>query len=308
MAAVLQHEGDKKMLTTYLLEARRLGITMMLPDINRSKKSFALDGNGIRFGLTNIQYIADAACKAIMDGRPYRSYADFKQHAAVKGSGLSSRIVSAVNKVNAASFGDNPRRDVRENMYEYLGVPYFDDEWMTEDARARLTPAGSYDEKNPAIMYGLVIDITTKPGASWTRIEIVDDSGMASFFAGKEPPVEVGKMYAYIAGNKNILDAVELNEIRESDKIWAKYLLAKKVELAPGAHLVVEFKGRKTKAGKMMATAILVDHELNLKSLLVFPQQYGAGLKHMKPGNLVEVTTGYTKDGTPFVDRVRSIQ
>jgi DNA polymerase III alpha subunit len=281
---------------------------MILPDINRSKASFHLDGNGIRFGLTNIKYIADAAAKAIINGRPYKSYADFVAWADIKGSGLSSRIVSAVNKVNAAPFGDNPRRDVRENMYEYLGVPYFDDEWMTEDSRARLTPASQYNEKEPAIMYGLVIDIKTKPNANWTLIEIVDDSGTASFFSGKTPPVEVGKMYVYITGNKNILDAVEMNSIHEAEQIWAKYLLAKKVQLAEGANLVVEFKGRKTKAGKNMATAVVVDHELKLKSLLVFPQQYAAGVKHMQPGNLVEMTTGYTKDGTPFVDRVRSIQ
>jgi DNA polymerase-3 subunit alpha len=307
MAAVLQHENDAKTLTTYLLEARRLGIKMILPDINRSEKSFALDGNGIRFGLTNIRFIADAAASNIIKGRPYRSYRDFTDYAAVKGSGLSSRIVSAINKVNAAPFGDNARRDVRENMYEYLGVPYFDDSWMTEDARARLTPCSLYNEEQPALMYGLVIDITTKPGASWTRIELVDDSGVVTFFAGKTPPVEVGKMYAVVAGNKSILDAVELADIQETDKVWAKYLMAKKISLAPEANLVVEFKSRKTKAGKNMANAIVVDHEGTLKSLLVFPQQYPAGLKHMKPGNLIEVTTGYTKDGTPFVDRVRSI-
>jgi hypothetical protein len=138
-------------------------------------------------------------------------------------------------------------------------------------------------------------------------IELVDESGVATFFAGKTPPVEVGKMYVVMASGKSILDAVALSDIQESEAIWAKYLMAKKISLAPSALLVVEFKGRKTKAGKNMANAVVVDHEGNLRSLLVFPQQYAAGLKHMKPGNLIEATTGYTKDGTPFVDRVRSI-
>jgi len=308
MAAVLQHEGDKKALTTYLLEARRLGIKMMLPDINRSEKSFALDGNGIRFGLTNIKFIADAAASAIIAGRPFRSYQQFYEYASAKNSGLSSRIIGAVNKVNAAPFGDNPRRDVRANMYEYLGVPYFDDSWMTEESRARMTPCGHLDPEGSAIIYGIVNDITTKPGANWTRIEVVDDSGVATFFAGKNPPVEEGGMYAMITGKKSILDAVLLNEIQETDKVWAKYLMAKKISLAETAHLVLEFKGRRTKAGKNMATVIMVNSKMELISLLVFPQQYAAGLKHMKPGSLVEIQVGYTKDGTSFVDRVRGME
>lgn len=307
MAAILTHENDKNAIVTYLLECRRLGIRMMLPDVNRSQASFSIDGDGIRFGLTNIKYIADSAASVIIDKRPFRSYRELYDFSQTKGSGLSTRIIGALNKVNATNFPDRTPVDVRENLYEYLGVPSFDDSWMTDEIRARLTPASQYTEGTAAILYGMVLDISTKPGAKWNRVEIVDETGTVTFFTGPDPGVDVGKVYAFLIGGKNILDSVEIDHVQTSDKMFAKYLRAKRVNIAQGQYLVVEFNSRKTKAGKHMAIAVVVDHQLKLMSLLVFPTTYAIGLKNMKPGTLVQMQISFTDDQTPFVQKVRSV-
>jgi DNA polymerase-3 subunit alpha len=306
MAAILQHEGDKKALVTYLLECRRLGIRMMLPDVNRSQASFAIDGDGIRFGLTNIKYIADAAAAVIMDERPFRSYKELYEFSQQKGSGLSTRIIGALNRVSATNFPDRVNEDPRPNLFEYLGIPSFDDSWMNEKIRGRLTPASQYEEGSAAILFGMVLDITTKPNAKWNRVEIVDETGTATFFTGPDPLVEVGKVYVILTGNKKIMDFVEVDQVVESEKMFAKYLRAKNVSLDAGQYLVLEFNSRKTKAGKNMANAVVVDHKLELIPLLVFPTAYPNAMRQMQPGQVVEMQIGYTKeDATPFVDRVR---
>jgi DNA polymerase-3 subunit alpha len=307
MAAVLAHEGDKKALVTYLLECRRLKIRMMLPDVNRSMSSFSIDGDGIRFGLTNIKYIADSAANVIMDKRPFRSYKELYEFSQTKGSGLSARIIGSLNRVNATNFPDREPIDPRPHLFEYLGIPSFDDSWMTDDIRNRLTPTSQYEEGSAAILYGMVLDITTKPNAKWNRVEIVDETGTATFFTGPDPGVEVGKVYAILTGNKKIMDYIEIDDVVGSEKMFAKYLRAKRITLAEGQYLVLEFSSRKTKAGKNMANAVVVDHEFKLIPLLVFPSTYATGLKHMRGGNIVEMQIGYTDDGSPFVDRVRSV-
>lgn len=307
MAALLAHEKDKNAITGYLLECRRLGIRVMLPDINRSDYSFSIDGDGIRFGLTNIKYIANAAAKVIIDRRPFESYEEFRVFANKKGSGLSSRIIGAINKVNGAVFHDHPKTDISEHIYEYLGIPVFDSSWMTDETRARLTPASEYEEGGGAIIYGLVTKITTKPGAHWTRIEVLDESGTAAFFAGSNPGMEEGKMYLVLLANKSLMDFVEINDVVESDKLFAKYVRAKKVGLDNGSYLVIDFNSRKTKKKENMATVTVVNSDLELESLIAFPRQYPMAMKYAKPGEIVNLSIGFLDDGSKIINNVRSI-
>jgi DNA polymerase III subunit alpha len=278
-----------------------------MPDINRSEATFSIDNGAIRFGLTNIRYLAQQAASVIIKNRPYASYEQFYAFASAKGSGLSTRIIGALNRVNGAVFPDNPAIDISENMFEYLGIPVFDDKWMVPGTRDRLTRAADYNEGDGAIIYGMVNDISSKPGATWNRVTVLDNSGDATFFTGPDPGVEKGKMYLFLMGNKRILDYVPVEEIADTDKVFVRYLKAKRVSLDEGQYLVVEFNKRQTKKGAWMANTICVNHELKLESIIVFPRQFGSGIMHMKPGSLVMIEKGYMDDGTVIVNKVRSI-
>jgi DNA polymerase III subunit alpha len=303
MAATLANEKDTVARTVYLLECRRLGIKMLLPDVNRSDHSFAIDGDAIRFGLTNIKYVADAASKSIMRGRPYSSYEDFKKVASKTKSGISTRITGVCLKSGAIDFRDRPRQDVSEHLYELLGVPVFDDKWLNSETRSRLTRASDYEEDKAAIVYGLVMEV--KRGKGWARVTIVDESGAASFFTSESSELKEGDVIVAVLGNKRLIDYAYASDIPTSDKNFAKFLMAPSVSIAEGKVAVLEFNTRKTKAGKKMATAIVVTSDLKIHSYLVFPDTYLKGLKFMVPGKVIGLELDLTKDGTEFVKEIR---
>ena len=51
MAALLSNTSDQDKIALYLNDCRRMGIKMLPPDINQSKREFTLDKGAIRFGL-----------------------------------------------------------------------------------------------------------------------------------------------------------------------------------------------------------------------------------------------------------------
>jgi DNA polymerase-3 subunit alpha len=126
MFSILKNENDKDARTEYLIEAKRLGLRIMLPHINESGEDFTLEGDAIRFGLGNVKYISEGIAKKILAKKPFSSYEDFIEFTSKKGSGVNSRAVDALNKIGAAAFTDNPRTgNEREFLYEYLNIPEF---------------------------------------------------------------------------------------------------------------------------------------------------------------------------------------
>ncbi len=71
MAAVLMTErGDIDKMAVLLQECQRLGIKVLPPDINRSQRTFAIDGeNQIRFGLESIKNVGESVVSAILAER-----------------------------------------------------------------------------------------------------------------------------------------------------------------------------------------------------------------------------------------------
>ena len=59
-------------------ECRRMEIAVLPPDINKSKHSFAIEGGSIRFGLSAIKNVGDAAIESILEGRTNKIFNSFK--------------------------------------------------------------------------------------------------------------------------------------------------------------------------------------------------------------------------------------
>lgn len=78
MSAVLNHAGDISKITFFMEECRRMGIKVLGPDINESKKGFAPNTKGeIRFGLGGLKGVGEAAVESIIEEREKKSrYAD----------------------------------------------------------------------------------------------------------------------------------------------------------------------------------------------------------------------------------------
>jgi DNA polymerase-3 subunit alpha len=82
MAAILTNEvGDTDSLIRYVAECRASGVTILPPDVNESDKSFTIVDEKIRFGLSGVKNVGDAALDSILNVRresgPFTSFLHF---------------------------------------------------------------------------------------------------------------------------------------------------------------------------------------------------------------------------------------
>jgi DNA polymerase III subunit alpha len=70
MASLLTAEiGNQEKLTHYLNQCRDMGIGILPPDVNSSDRMFTPSGRSIRFGLTAIKNVGEAAIESVIEGR-----------------------------------------------------------------------------------------------------------------------------------------------------------------------------------------------------------------------------------------------
>lgn len=82
MAALLTSVGsDKDKLGLYLNECRRMGITVLPPDVNESERNFTPVGEDIRFGMGAVRNVGDNVVKGLVEARQeqgaFTSFQDF---------------------------------------------------------------------------------------------------------------------------------------------------------------------------------------------------------------------------------------
>ena len=304
MFAILKNEKDKDARTDYLLEAKRLGIKVLLPHINESDLDFSIQGNSIRFGLSNIKYISDNIGSKITQLRPFKTYKDFTEKAGTKGSGINSRAVESLNMIGAAAFPDNARLGTEnENLYEYLGIPKFDTGKLKPSIKSQVNPLEEFLEQGCFVLLAMVKSI--KKGPTWARIELVDDTGSVGIFHEVNTKIEPGMMYFFLVGDNRIHKYVTINDVVDkTDDPFVQWLYRDKLKIDSGKRLVLDFTHYKTKASKMMAHIILSDSDKNLERVIAFPKLYTQALGKMKPGTVCDPAIGKMDDGTLFVKEV----
>ena len=304
MFAILKNEKDKDARTDYLLEAKRLGIKVLLPHINESELDFSIQGNSIRFGLSNIKYISDNIGSKVTALRPFKSYADFVDKAKTKGSGINSRAIESLNMIGAAAFPDNTRRGTEnENLYEYLGIPKFDTGKLTPKIKSQINPLQDFLEEGCFVLLAMVKSI--KKGPTWARIELVDDTGSVGIFHEVNTQIEPGMMYFFLVGDNRIHKYVTIDDVVDkTDDTFVQWLYRDKLKIDTGKRLVLDFTHYRTKANKMMAHIIMSDADKKLERVIAFPKMYTKALGKMQAGMICDPAIAEMEDGTLFVKEV----
>jgi DNA polymerase-3 subunit alpha len=299
MYSLLRNENDKDTRTDYLIEAKRMGISIRLPHINESDIDFTLEGNAIRFGLGNIKFISEKNGNKIIERRPFGSYKEFEDFQAEKGSMVSKRVVEALNKIGAAAFEDNPRTgNEKENYYEYLNIPEFTSDiprWIEAYAK----PLEDYSEEGSFLVQAMVKSI--KRGDGWSRIEIVDKTGSVGIFDRAETVIEPGKIYIFLVSDNRIGAYATSEDLKDLSNPFIKYLQAKTLNLGNDELYTISFTPRLTKSGQKMANAVLADKDKDLYSLVIFPNMYATSLINMKPGAVCKPVMQTTSSGSVTV-------
>ena len=302
--SILKNEGDKDARTEYLIEAKRLGLKVLLPHVNESDIYFSLQKEAIRFGLGEVKFISDSIANKIIEKRPYEDYKDFIEKASKKGSGINSRAISALNSIGGAAFDDN-QRDGKEkdNYYEFLGIPTFSLD-LPPRIKSQARPISEFDDLGSFVMFGMVKSI--KRGNGWARVELVDETGSIGLFHNEQTTIEPGQMYFILVGDNRIASYVKVGDITPDSKdAFVEYLYRKEYDVTEKEHIVVNFTPYKTKAGKTMAHIVMSDKDKVLTRAIVFSSLYKIALAKMREGMKCQVVLSKLDDGTLMIKEIK---
>ncbi len=306
MFALLKNEKDKDARTEYLIEAKRMGISIKLPHINDSDIDFKIEGKGIRFGLSAIKFISDKIAERYLSARPFKSLAEIEEFTFTKGNGVNSRALQAMNSIGALTFPDNPANPekVKENLYEYLNLPEFNMS-VPQQYYAYINDIEEYEEKGVFILMGMVKSIKRSKG--WSRVEMLDKTGSVGIFDDEQTTIEAGRTYIVLVNDNRIVSAIPADEIKDSKDPLVKFLNYKMLPYKDDEMFVVSFKPRITKAGKKMASLTLADAGRGLHAVTVFPTAFPKAYMSIESGNVYKFTFGKTKDGTVIMEDVVNV-
>jgi DNA polymerase-3 subunit alpha len=113
MAALLTSVGDDKdKAAVYLSECRKMGITVLPPDVNSSVRNFAPVGDDVRFGLGAIRNVGanvvDAIVAARRDKGAFTDFSDFLRK--VDALVCNKKVVESLIKAGAFDTLEHPRK------------------------------------------------------------------------------------------------------------------------------------------------------------------------------------------------------
>ena len=305
MFSILKNENDKDARTGYLIEAKRLGLSIKLPHINESEMYFSLQKDSIVFGLAEVKFISDNIANKIIERRPYDSYASFIEKASQKGSGINSRAIATLNSIGGAAFKDNPRLGKeKDNYYEYLGIPTFNLAGIPPRIKAQARPIDDFDDLGSFVMFGMVKSI--KRGTGWARVEIVDETGSIGLFHHEDTQIETNQMYFILVGDNRIARYIKVSDIDpKGSDLFVDYLYRKEYDLQEDELIVVNFTPYKTKAGKMMSHIVFSNKEKELTRAIAFPTMYKMSLAKLREGMKCNVTFSKLDDGTLMIKEIK---
>ena len=124
MAAIMSGTTDADKVSTYIDLSRRLGIKILPPDVNSGNGHFTVSGNAIRFGLSAIKSVGEAAVTAIVTerkrGGKFKSLADFCGR--VDAKCITRRTLENLIKCGAFETVDTRRTAMLESLDSAIGA------------------------------------------------------------------------------------------------------------------------------------------------------------------------------------------
>jgi DNA polymerase-3 subunit alpha len=212
----LYNETDKSDTTGFLMEAKRIGVPILPPDVAISNEHFTLHDGTIRFGLMNVAGCGPSATENIIDNRPYRSFEEFM--AKTKRTAVKRTLIESLDKVGAfESIGHISEYDHRNYYLPILSYAIED----TDDGEFAgiFSSCGDAMDGGWNIVKGVVKTTTRKP--HFFRVEIEDGTGIASgFMSDRSDPISTRDYVVAMFHDNNLLaytDATTYRE-REDDK------------------------------------------------------------------------------------------
>ena len=286
MSAVLNNAGSIEKITFFMEECKRMGTKVLGPDINESKKGFAVNDRGeIRFGLGGLKGVGEAAVEGIIEER--------------QKNGHFSSIFDLVKRVN--------QRTVNKKTMEslcYAGA--FDCFPELHRAQYFYVPQGDNTTGlEKIIRFGNVYQ-TNSNGNSNTLFGALE---MPSIAAPKIPPCEPWNLtekldhekevtgmfmsghpldhFRFEMNHYGITPLQEFNEIKETLSLQPNP--AKQFRLAG---LVVDAQHRVTKTGRQFGAFTIEDYS-GKSEFMLWSDDYTKFSNYLEKGKIVYVSGSF---------------
>ncbi|MCS7092000.1 MAG: DNA polymerase III subunit alpha [Patescibacteria group bacterium] len=267
MCALLTAEsGDTDKVSQAIAECRRMGIKVLPPDVNESEIGFtivddfeSLEGKGIRFGLSAIKNVGEAAVEAILQERArgkFQNFADFLSR--VDGRKVNKKVLESLIKVGA--FGNFGTRLLLLEKMEEIRAKYaklavnISQEGLFDDAEIEKSSQASY---NDVYLFGKEFEAT--------ELESFERNLLGFSLSAK--PV------ADIIGTLSLLSTHKIRDLLEEQQ----EIFLPDIKIAA---VISEVRTIVTKKTNQEMAFVKVKDETGVIELVVFPKVYSAK-KHL---------------------------
>jgi DNA polymerase-3 subunit alpha len=289
MAALLSNELDNtEKIALFIAEARSMGITVLAPNVNSSGSVFTVGENSIRFGLSAIKNVGQAAVQLIIAARekdgPFRDLHDLC--ARVESRGMNKKLVESLVRCGACD-------DFGPNRAELL--TQIDGALAQASAKARDRDAGQ----------GSLLDLlgTMEPAAKKTGAS-VKEGGLPDFPLRDRLGYEKELLGFYLTGHP-------LDDYAADLAAFQLHTVAQLKE-TPGEFdtricgLVTKVEVRTTQKDKKPWARVTFEDLTGTLEVLVFPDTYAGLPRPLNIGDVIVVSGGLDRrDDQP---KLRALQ
>lgn len=286
MAAVLNHAGSIEKITFFMEECKRMGLKVLGPDINESKKGFAVNQRGeIRVGLGGLKGVGEAAVESIIEERtkngPYTTIFDLIKRINQRTANKKT-LESLVYAGGFDSFKELHRA-------QYFFMPAGD----TSTGLEKIVKFGNVYQTNSTqntnSLFGDLVmpDIVTPkiPNCEpWPLTELLDhEKDVTGMFMSGHPLDH----FKFEITHYGITQLGEFNEIKEAVTLQANP--GKSYRLAG---LVVDAQHRVSKTGKQFGSLVIEDYT-GKSEFMLWSEDYARYSNYLEKGKNLYLTGGF---------------
>ncbi len=288
MASVLNHSGSIDKITFFMEECKRMGLKVLGPDVNESKKGFAVNPRGeIRVGLGGLKGVGEAAVGAVIEerekGTPFTSIFDLIKR-------INQRTVSKKTLESlayAGAFDCFP--DMHRAQYFYI-APGDTSTGLEKIIRFGNVVQAQNVQHSNTLFGDSGADFEVRPPKipncePWTLTELLNhEKDVTGMFMSGHPLDH----FRFEINHYNIINLADFNEIKEAVTLQANP--SKSYRLAG---LVVDAQHRVTKTGKQFGSFTLEDYS-GKSEFILWSEEYARFSNYLEKGKNIFMT-GYFK-------------
>jgi len=282
MAAVLNHAGAIEKITFFMEECKRMGLTVLGPDVNESKKGFAVNSKGeIRFGMAGLKGVGEAAIEGLINERSK--------------NGAFKNMFDLIKRVNQRSVNKKSLESLAysgafDGFKELHRAQYFHTaEGDNSTGLEKIIKFGnvyqtSIGQTNNSLFGDLLMPEISSPKIAgcepWSLTELLDhEKDVTGMFMSGHPLDN----FNFEIKHYNITRLADYNEIKEAVHLQAN----------PGrqfriAGLVVDAQHRMTKNGKQFGSFTLEDYS-GKSEFILWSEEYVKFSNYLEKGKNIYI-------------------